>query len=215
MGRDTLDHKVVWTHTLVPKTDTDGGITVTEEENQSSSVTPPTVQGPGEKTGEVKQSRRKNKFGSAARAVPPTEVVGSSSDTPPTVQGPGEKTGEVQMEKSRRKNKFGSAARAVPPTEVVGGSVRPCTDYKALNAITETVVYPLPRMEEVLQEVAGAQFITTMDLAKGFLQIPVAKEDQHKTAFVTPHGKWEYSRLPFGLKNAPAHFQKVMDTVLS
>ena len=54
-----------------------------------------------------------------------------------------------------------------------------------------------------------------MDLAKGFLQIPVAKEDQHKTAFVTPHGKWEYSRLPFGLKNAPAHFQKVMDTVLS
>ena len=122
VGRDTLDHKVVWTHTLVPKTDTDGGITVTEEENQSSSVTPPTVQGPGEKTGEVKQSRRKNKFGSAASAVPPTEVVGSSSDTPPTVQGPGEKTGEVQMEKSRRKNKFGSAARAVPPTEVVGSS---------------------------------------------------------------------------------------------
>ena len=113
MGRDTLDHKVVWTHTLVPKTDTDGGITVTEEENQSSSVTPPTVQGPGEKTGEVKQmekSRRKNKFGSAARAVPPT------------VQGPGEKTREMQMERSRRKNKFGSAARAVPPTEVVGSS---------------------------------------------------------------------------------------------
>ena len=103
----------------------------------------------------------------------------------------------------------------IVPVPKPDGSVRPCTDYKALNAITETVVYPLPRMEEVLQEVAGAQFITTMDLAKGFLQIPVAKEDQHKTAFVTPHGKWEYSRLPFGLKNAPAHFQKVMDTVLA
>jgi hypothetical protein len=103
----------------------------------------------------------------------------------------------------------------IVPVPKPDGTVRPCTDYKALNAITETVVYPLPRMEEVLQEVAGARYITTMDLAKGFLQIPVAKEDQHKTAFVTPHGKWEYSRLPFGLKNAPAHFQRVMDTVLA
>ena len=107
-----------------------------------------------------------------------------------------------------------SWASPIVPVPKPDGNVRVCTNYKALNSITVPLIYPLPSMEEVLQEIAGAAYLTTLDLAKGFLQIPVAKEHQHKTAFVTPHGKWEYTRLPFGLRNAPAHFQMVMDRLL-
>ena len=90
-------------------------------------------------------------------------------------------------------------ASPIVPVAKPDGSVRPCTDYKVLNQVTEPLIYPLPRMEEVLQDVATAKYLTTLDLAKGFLQIPVAKEDQAKTAFVTPHGKWQYSTLDYPL----------------
>lgn len=93
-------------------------------------------------------------------------------------------------------------------------TLRMCIDYRRLNSVTKDDLYPLPRIEELLETVSGASYISTIDLAKGYYQIPVAPEDQEKTAFVTPTGKYEFMRMPFGLKGAPSTFQRTMDNIL-
>lgn len=94
-------------------------------------------------------------------------------------------------------------------------TLRMCVDYRKLNAVTDEDVYPMPRVEEQLDLLGEAKFITTLDLAKGYYQVPVAPEDQDKTAFITPEGKFNFTRMPFGLKGAPATFQRLMDTLLA
>ena len=91
------------------------------------------------------------------------------------------------------------------------GSVRLCGDYRRLNSITEADSYYLPRIEELLFKIAQAKFITTIDLCKGFYQISMAQCDKEKTAFISPLGKYHFTRMPFGLKNAPSTFQRLMD----
>ena len=87
-------------------------------------------------------------------------------------------------------------------------------DYRRLNSITAQDVYPLPNIEHLIQRVAKAEFITTMDLTKGYYQVPLAEKDRHKTALVTPMGKWQFNKMPFGIQNAPAWFQRHMDHLL-
>lgn len=94
------------------------------------------------------------------------------------------------------------------------GSLRMCVDYRGLNKVTSTDIYPMPRIEELLDKVAPTEYITTMDLCKGYYQVPLAEEDKAKTAFLTPMGKFQFTRMPFGLKNAPAVFQRLMDGIL-
>lgn len=72
----------------------------------------------------------------------------------------------------------------------------------------------MPRPEELLDQIGGAKFISTLDLLKGFYQVPMAAEDKHKTAFVTPLGKYQFLRMPFGLKNSPATFQRLVDQII-
>lgn len=88
-------------------------------------------------------------------------------------------------------------------------------DYRKLNDVTVGAVFPLPRIEEILDQLGHSIYFTTLDLASGFHQIPMRKEDQQKTAFSTPLGHYEFTRMPFGLKNAPATFQRLMNSVLS
>lgn len=88
------------------------------------------------------------------------------------------------------------------------------TDYRKLNEITIDDKFPIPNIENILDKLGKAQYFTTLDLAKGFHQILVGKEDQKKTAFSTPFGHYEYIRMPFGLKNAPSTFQRLMNSVL-
>ena len=94
------------------------------------------------------------------------------------------------------------------------GSVCWCVDYRKLNAQTIKDCYPLPRIEDCLDTLAGTQFLSTLDMASGYWQLDIALEDWHKTAFITPFGLFGHGRLAFGLCNAPATYQRAMQLVL-
>ena len=93
------------------------------------------------------------------------------------------------------------------------GGLRMCVDYRRLNQKTKRDQYPLPRIEESLEALQGAKYFSTIDLASAYNQVEVAHQDRHKTAFTTPMGLFEYNRMPFGLQNAPATFQRLMQGV--
>ena len=95
------------------------------------------------------------------------------------------------------------------------GGIRICIDFRAVNAITVPDPYQMPLIEEILDLLAEAMYISKVDLNKGFYQIPISQDDMLKTAFCTPWGKFEFTVMPFGLRNAPAVFQRMMDQVLS
>lgn len=94
------------------------------------------------------------------------------------------------------------------------GSWRFCVDYRRLNSITKKDVYPLPRIDDVIDCLHSASYFSSVDLQSGYWQIPMDPVDKEKTAFVTPDGLFEFNVMPFGLCNAPATFERYMDTVL-
>ncbi|UYV72103.1 hypothetical protein LAZ67_9001818 [Cordylochernes scorpioides] len=94
------------------------------------------------------------------------------------------------------------------------GTWRFCVDYRRLNKITKKDVYPLPRIDDALDSLAGSSYFSTMDLRSGYWQIEVDEKDREKTAFITPDGLYEFQVMPFGLCNAPATFERMIDSVL-
>jgi hypothetical protein len=94
------------------------------------------------------------------------------------------------------------------------GSLRPCIDYRGLNEATRKDAYPLPRVDDTLDELKDANFYTLLDLASGFWQVRVRDQDIHKTVFQTRDGLMEWVAMPFGLCNAPATFSRMMNDIL-
>ena len=87
-------------------------------------------------------------------------------------------------------------------------------DFRKLNEKTVADAYPIPNISEIFDLVGGCKYYTVLDLASGFHQIKMDPRDAYKTAFSTPYGHYEFKRMPFGLRNAPATFQRLMDNVL-
>ena len=106
---------------------------------------------------------------------------------------------------------------ASPPVLVrkKDGSWRYRIDFRGLNAVTTLDAYPLPLIEECIDSLADMQWFSTLDMNSGYWQIPVAEQDKENTAFITKYGLFHFLRMPFGLSNAPATFQRTMNLVLS
>ena len=94
------------------------------------------------------------------------------------------------------------------------GTFRFCVDFRKLNVLTQWSDYPLPRVDETLEALAGSQMFSTLDLASGYWQVEVSKTDRCKTAFSTRDGKFQFVTMPMGLAGAPSTFQRLMDIIL-
>ncbi|GBG79161.1 hypothetical protein CBR_g28877 [Chara braunii] len=109
------------------------------------------------------------------------------------------------------KSEFGALVLFVPKK---GGKLRMCIDYRGRNHITRKNAYPLPRIDDLLDAAGGCKVFSKIDLKFGYHQIEVDPADQHKTAFKTRDGLYEFTVMPFGFTNAPTTFQSLMDRVL-
>lgn len=99
--------------------------------------------------------------------------------------------------------------------DATGEKWRLVTDYQKVNEKTVGDAYPLPDVTEILDQLGQSKYFSCIDMVMGYHQIEVAEQDRAVTAFSTKEGHWEYKRLPFGLKTAPATFQRMMNVVLS
>ena len=102
----------------------------------------------------------------------------------------------------------------VVPVRKPDNSIRLCVDYRKLNKVTIQDRFPMPNLSDAVYSLHGVKYFTSLDLVKGYYQLKMAPEDKEYTAFSTAHGHWQFKRLPFGLCNAPASFQRQMQEIL-
>ena len=112
----------------------------------------------------------------------------------------------------RSDSPWSSGLHMVPKKD---GSSRPCGDYRRLNEQTSGDAYPIPHVHDFAAGLSGCTIFLKIDLVKGYHQVPVRAEDVPKTAIATPFGLFEFTRMPFGLKNSAQTFQRLMDSMTS
>ena len=95
------------------------------------------------------------------------------------------------------------------------GSARLCVDFRRVNSLTRQTPFFMPRVEEVIEGIGRARFISKLDLSKGFYQVQLTEEVMEKMAFICHRGVFHFTRMPFGVKNTPACFQSLMQRVLT
>ena len=100
----------------------------------------------------------------------------------------------------------------IVPVKKKDGSLRLCVDYRWLNSVSQSDAYPMPRVDDLIDQLGGAYYITTMDLTRGYWQVPVSEDAKQKTAIATPFGLYQFNRMPFGL--VLATFQRLVDRVI-
>ena len=86
------------------------------------------------------------------------------------------------------------------------GSYRFCNDFRRLNEASEFDAYPMPRVDELIERLGPARYLSTLDLTKGYWQVPLTRAAREKTAFSTPGGLYQYTVLPFEVHGAPATY---------
>ena len=152
------------------------------------------------------------------------EMVIDTGDARPLKQAPRRMPYSVRQEVARQLKEMQHGGVIEPsksawasPVVLVrkrDGSHRFCVDYRGLNSLTKADTFPLPRIDELLDQLGKARYFSTIDLASGFWQIKAHPDSQEKTAFVTPQGLFNFKVMPFGLTNAPAVFQRLMQQVV-
>jgi hypothetical protein len=94
------------------------------------------------------------------------------------------------------------------------GSFRFCTDFRKVNNVTKTDTYPIPRIEDCIDKIGKAKYISKFDMLKGYWQVPLTERAKDISAFVTPKGLYRYKVMPFGMKNSGATFQRMMNRLI-
>ncbi len=121
---------------------------------------------------------------------------------------------KVRALKAKKKRKNAKIYHPIVPVSKPDGSVRICIDYRQLNNVTPQRRYYLPSLADIMDKAGNCAVMSTLDLTAGFHQIRMSPECEEMTTFGCPAGKFKFKRMPFGLKNAPAIFQAVVEEVL-
>ncbi|KAJ9519230.1 hypothetical protein QJQ45_017890 [Haematococcus lacustris] len=166
-------------------------------------------------------------FGDMPPGLPPNRPVGHTIRTPPGAEAPYKRMYKLspreEAEVKKQVAELLAKGLIEPSSSPYGapilfvqkkdGSLRMCIDYRALNKLTVRDRYPLPRIDDLFDKLAGKRVFSSLDLQSGYHQIRITEEDVPKTAFLTPMGQFQFKVLCFGLTNAPATFQRMMNNV--
>ena len=155
--------------------------------------------------------------------VPPQSAI-KTGDHPPVYSkqySASNKDQEIKFQETQKLLERGQIEQSTSPwsSPVVlvkkkDKTMRFCIDYRRLNAITIKDAFPLPRIDEIFDQLADAMYYTKFDFKSGYFQVPLSKEDRAKTAFSTRDNHFQFTVLPQGITNGPATFQRVINSIL-